>query len=93
MKRMMFALFLVASTAGATELKQSLADDPKYDGACADVVATIIYSKDHKGDSDPKIDEYVSLCKRNPDRDICDEAQKMIAREGINYRFVCTGGG
>jgi hypothetical protein len=35
MKRMMFALFLVASTAGAT-LKQSLAEDPKYDDACAD---------------------------------------------------------
>jgi hypothetical protein len=57
-------------------------------------VAAIIYSKDHKGgDLDPKIDENVSLCKRNPNGVICDEAQKMIAREGMNYRFVCTGGG
>jgi hypothetical protein len=88
-------LLLTANAVGAPERQSKPDYGLKYDDACVNAAAAIIASKDARMDyyTDPKTDQYVSLCKKNPAKDICDEANQMIRRNGINYSFACTGGG
>lgn len=95
MKHLMSALFLlVASTAGAEELKKiaPIHDPAHEDIACADLAAAVIANHDFGSNQDSeKIPGWAAQCGQESSRDICEETQKAIDQANGKIRLRCTG--